>query len=186
VTTTDDLPTTDEALHHLSVELRLLMSVIWKVSHQAADRSLASAGIDITRLQLGVLRLLSSEGAHTLSDISRKFGLDPSTLVPTIDALERKGYVERRRDPQDRRRVPVTITDNGTALVNSVPVVIDDDPLVEGLRRLGPQAAQELNQLLCQLVHIMPDTGEALEGALARLQADGIQRGHFSCKEPAD
>ena len=186
MTASDELPTTDDTLHDLSVDLRLLIGVMWKVSQQATDRWLADAGIDITRLQLAVLRVLSSEGAHTLSDISRKLGLDPSTLVPTIDALERKGFVKRRRDPQDRRRVPVMLTENGTALIDSVPFTIAGDPLVEGLRRLGPQAAEELNQLLCRLVHIMPDTGEALEAALARLQAHGIQRGHFSCRELED
>ncbi|MGH9483219.1 MAG: MarR family winged helix-turn-helix transcriptional regulator, partial [Terriglobales bacterium] len=30
-------------------------------------------------------------------------GLDPSTLVPLLDALERRGWVARRRDPRDRR-----------------------------------------------------------------------------------
>jgi DNA-binding MarR family transcriptional regulator len=33
--------------------------------------------------------------------------LDPSTLVPAVDALERKGLAMRGQDPNDRRRNPL-------------------------------------------------------------------------------
>ncbi|MEW9514577.1 MarR family winged helix-turn-helix transcriptional regulator [Streptomyces bacillaris] len=39
--------------------------------------------------------------------------IDPATMVTSLDDLERAGYAERTRDPQDRRRYAVDITDDG-------------------------------------------------------------------------
>ena len=48
-------------------------------------------------------------------DLGRRLGFDPSDVVRLIDALERDGHAERRRDPDDRRRNAVVVTDAGRA-----------------------------------------------------------------------
>ena len=40
-------------------------------------------------------------------------GIDPSSMVSTIDELERAGLVERRRHPSDRRAHALHITELG-------------------------------------------------------------------------
>ena len=42
----------------------------------------------------------------TSSELSRKFQVDPSTLVPTVNGLEKRGLIYRTRDTNDRRRQP--------------------------------------------------------------------------------
>jgi DNA-binding MarR family transcriptional regulator len=42
-------------------------------------------------------------------------GIDPSGLIATIDDLEERGWLERRRDPDDRRRNVVVLTEAGAA-----------------------------------------------------------------------
>jgi DNA-binding MarR family transcriptional regulator len=42
-------------------------------------------------------------------------GIDPSGLIATIDDLEERGWLERRRDPEDRRRNVVVLTEAGVA-----------------------------------------------------------------------
>jgi DNA-binding MarR family transcriptional regulator len=83
-------------------------------------------------------------------------GLDPSGLVGAIDELERMGLVARRRDPADRRRYALGLTDEGTAMLGRARRVVtesarellgalDDaevDTLVELLGRVA--AAQDL------------------------------------------
>jgi DNA-binding MarR family transcriptional regulator len=46
--------------------------------------------------------------------------VDASTLVAILNDLERNTLVERRRDPSDRRRHIVVITDAGTATLTKV------------------------------------------------------------------
>jgi DNA-binding MarR family transcriptional regulator len=42
-------------------------------------------------------------------------GIDPSGLIATIDDLEERGWLERRKDPADRRRNVVVLTEAGAA-----------------------------------------------------------------------
>jgi MarR family transcriptional regulator for hemolysin len=42
--------------------------------------------------------------------------IETPTMVRTLDRMERDGLVERRRDPRDRRRVNVTLTEQGRSL----------------------------------------------------------------------
>ena len=51
--------------------------------------------------------------AHTQTDLARIVGLDKTTLMVTIDELERRGLAERRPLPSDRRARIVAVTPSG-------------------------------------------------------------------------
>jgi len=55
------------------------------------------------------------EPPYTISSIAGKLGIDSATVVRTVDSLEKRGLVKRRRDKQDRRQVFVELTDAGRA-----------------------------------------------------------------------
>ncbi len=57
-----------------------------------------------------LLFMVSRHGSIKISDISEKLGLSNSTVSGIVDRLERQGYVERIRTPEDRRIVNVAVT----------------------------------------------------------------------------
>ena len=50
---------------------------------------------------------------RTMSETAATLGVTTGTLTVAIDRLVRKGYVERHRDPNDRRVVRVGLTRKG-------------------------------------------------------------------------
>ncbi|WP_027346235.1 MarR family winged helix-turn-helix transcriptional regulator [Hamadaea tsunoensis] len=71
------------------------------------------AGRGRTLREMAVLAALTERGPSSQRDLCDLLGQDPSDLVRTIDALEQAGLARRERDPADRRRHLVTLTEGG-------------------------------------------------------------------------
>ncbi|GIK30162.1 MAG: MarR family transcriptional regulator [Chloroflexi bacterium] len=151
---------TEETVKLSVREIQTLFSVVHKTWMQTMGAHLASHGCGLSPLQYGLLRTLSTKPL-TLSDLSRKFNLDPSTLVPSVSALVKRGLVKRERDPNDRRRMPLQLTAAGRRAFTMVPFTLEHDPLADGLREMGEDKTRALLGLLTELVSRLPD-GESM------------------------
>ena len=91
-------------------DLRKVMGAGFKHAHQQ--------GFSTTQFMvMGLIeRCQTADGEPcTISGIAGRLGIDPTTVVRTVDSLEKRGLVERRRDRQDRRQVFVEFTNAGRA-----------------------------------------------------------------------
>jgi DNA-binding MarR family transcriptional regulator len=63
-------------------------------------------------------------GEFSQRDLGARLGVDPSVLVALLNALEDRDLVRRRRDPADRRRHIVEITEAGAEAVTKLDAAI--------------------------------------------------------------
>ena len=74
------------------------------------------AQYNITFSQYQHLRQLWQMDGLAQVELSRRIGIETASSTAVIDQLEKLGFIRRKRDPVDRRRILVTLTAAGRAL----------------------------------------------------------------------
>ncbi len=67
-----------------------------------------------------VLLALDHSSVRTQAALAEAIGADKTRIIPTLDELQDKGYIERRPDPDDRRVRLLAITNSGRAVKDAV------------------------------------------------------------------
>ena len=64
------------------------------------------------------LRMLAQRRELNQLELSRRMEVASTTAVPALDNMEKRGLLKRSRDPKDRRRYCVSLTEAGSRLVD--------------------------------------------------------------------
>lgn len=97
------------------------MGFVARSLHHLREQSIEAAGLSFA--QYGVLMHLffaeqmGDHGELNPSEISERQGVSRNTMSSFIRNLEDEGLVERRLDPDDRRRFNISLTEDGRSLV---------------------------------------------------------------------
>ena len=106
--------------------------------------------LDLTYTQYITMMALWEHKELRVKEVGKYRYLDSGTLTPLLKRLEQKGYVTRRRDPEDERDLIVTITDSGEALRGKAVTVPER---LAACVDLDPQKAQALYSLLYEVIN---------------------------------
>lgn len=66
------------------------------------------------------LRVLAERGELNQLELSRRVGIASTTAVPALDTMEKRGLLKRVRDPLDRRKYFVRLTEKGRGVVDEL------------------------------------------------------------------
>jgi DNA-binding MarR family transcriptional regulator len=78
------------------------------------------ATIELGPPHAGILRAIAAEPGRSQQALSAQLGMLPSRVVVYVDELEERGYVERRRNPDDRRLHALHLTAAGKKLMRKL------------------------------------------------------------------
>jgi DNA-binding MarR family transcriptional regulator len=118
-----------------------------KIMVNILAESLISQGLeDITVPKFRILDMVYN-GISNPAEIARMLDVSPPAISGMLEKLETIGFLERVIDPEDRRRIEVSLTEKGSSAVERV----NDYRaayLKKILRRMGPDQAERLRESL--------------------------------------
>ncbi len=100
----------------LRVESTIMASA--RAIRQAYDMRFAD--LDLNLSEASLLAYVQENGALTQTRLAERLGLGRAATGSVIDALEHRGFVERRPDPDDRRVWLVDVTVPGKEMVQEI------------------------------------------------------------------
>jgi DNA-binding MarR family transcriptional regulator len=104
-----------------------LVAALEATVHRVLERLGAElADLGLTHGEVNALVQLEPGASRTVAELQAATGQRASTLTGVLDRLERRGFVERRLNPQDRRSFTVTLTDSGAAASDRIRRTFSD------------------------------------------------------------
>jgi DNA-binding MarR family transcriptional regulator len=122
-----------------------LLSQLSRVAYRRATEDI----LGIKLKQLITLEILARNEGCLQQELGASLMVDPNNCVLLLNELDDHGFVERQRDPQDRRRHIVVITPAGMKALKKAEAKLE---ALEGevLANLDPAERQQLRGLLAR------------------------------------
>lgn len=128
---------------------RQLLSVVIHLHRWAEARAAQEHHADLSLRQFTALTLIQHEST-TLGELARQLHVTPAVVTGLIDRLERRGYVRRAAGAEDRRRVVLTLTEEGRQARNGLEARLID-ALASHLSSLAPSDLHALERIVDHL-----------------------------------
>ena len=131
----------------LSTDLRIAVNRLSRTLRaQKADTT-------VTDAQFSALARLHRDGAMTLADLSRQDGVTPPSMTKTVAVLIERGLVTKGGHGDDRRKVRICVTPEGSAFVEETRRRRDGwlTPRLAGLTEAERQTIADATEIMRRL-----------------------------------
>jgi len=154
-----DLPSPSSERLRLMLDVKLgLLSVADRLRQNWGAHA---AAVGLSPAQVTALLTLVPGEAVPMRSLAARLDYDASNLSVLVDRLERRGAVERRLDPGDRRVKALALTPEGERLRAAFWRALTEDP-----GPLAPLGAEDL-RALAQVLGAIGDAPDRAEAAQA-------------------
>ena len=108
-------------------------------------------------------------------EVASRMHITSGTITSLLDNLERKGYVLRSNDPNDRRRVLVDITPAAQAVLDSLLPEVQQ-VTVQIVDRIGQKRQEALLEILADIRETIAALPEVLPAPEPRQRPERLTR----------
>jgi DNA-binding MarR family transcriptional regulator len=116
--------------------------------------------VGLTASQLFVLQKLVETDAASVNELARRTYTHQSSVSTVVVRLVRRGLVARDADPNDRRRVVLSLTSAGRKALTSAPHA-PQRAFVAAIGRLSPNARRVIGRALGEIAQAMAGSPRA-------------------------
>ena len=116
--------------------------------------------IDLTYTQYITMMVLWEMKKINVKELGNQLFLDSGTLTPVLKKLEKKGYINRKRDVVDERNLIISITTQGEELKEKAKYVPEK---VSKCIELDSKEASQLYKTLYKIISNFKEEGKGLK-----------------------
>jgi DNA-binding MarR family transcriptional regulator len=156
-TNAPDIPTAEPPSRPDRQDYRMLSDFRYLIRCFLEFSKVAANGIGLTSRQhqaLLAIKGFSIDRNPTLGELAERLRIQHHSAVELVDRLAEAGLIERRHDPQDRRRVLLLLTQEAERHLSTLSTIHLDE-----LRRLRPALQHILSQLERSSKEMKPSDG---------------------------
>jgi DNA-binding MarR family transcriptional regulator len=150
---TVDAKVSSEDITRVMDSLRALVRAL-RISTRAVEKEIGISGA-----QLFVLQQLEDAPARSVNELADRTSTHQSSVSTVVSRLVERGMVKREASADDARRMEISITDRGRALLGSAPRTAQLR-MVDALRHMTPEQVRALGESLETLVRESGFAGE--------------------------
>jgi DNA-binding MarR family transcriptional regulator len=99
--------------HEVAVSLRTSIGLLVRRVKQPRAEG------DLTLPESSALSRLDRGGPATAAELARQEQISPQSMGATLAALQERGWIERRADPDDGRRIVLSVTAAGAEMLHN-------------------------------------------------------------------
>ncbi len=108
----------NDIFERVAVDLLSIPPLLFReIRRKLIRTTLADIPVDITPIHFEILRLLKEEGTLHIAEIGEKLQIAKAQMTQLIDKLVDFNMVERKFDSADRRIINVTLTSEGSTVL---------------------------------------------------------------------
>ncbi|SFT10760.1 transcriptional regulator, MarR family [Sulfitobacter marinus] len=101
-----------------------LIRRLHQLSTATFSEQMKAAGIDMTSVQFAALQTIHEAPGIDQARLAHHIAYDRATIGGVVDRLERKGWVTRSINPEDKRARRVALTGRGRAVLQKAAPII--------------------------------------------------------------
>lgn len=138
-------------IHRTQAALPIFISRCHHLSIALLNKHTLSFGLSHVKFTTLLLLFRTKDQRLTMTEISQQKHVTRTNITNLVDALEKEEYVERHKDPSDRRSAIIHLTKKGIAVINSQLQEYWDRQrwMFDGL---SPQEQEDLFRITCRLI----------------------------------
>lgn len=141
-------------MHPLGFDLNEMLGFVvnktGRAMHRNLERAFAEGGFDIGIEHWIIIVLLLHQDGLTQQEISDRTFKDKTSLARVLDTMEKKGFVVRINDQEDRRQKRIHITRKAREMRNKIVPIIQQLH-VQASQRISAQEIETCKRVLRQM-----------------------------------
>lgn len=127
------------------------MYIVVSIFKKRMSTAIARKTKEITLEQLGILEELAVQGSMNMTQLSNALNKENTNITRLVDKLEKKQFLQRVSDPNDRRANIIQITESGKQLFkNLVPILVSE--LKEATATVTKDEYNEMLRILKKII----------------------------------